>query len=145
MDKKMYQDLVKRLSPKENKIYNIMKAFLIGGLLGLFAQFIIDIYLYNNIPQKEANTFMIITLIIIASIWTAIGNFDNLVGFAKAGLIVPITGFAHAMTSSAMEYRKEGLIQGIGSNIFKLSGSVILYGVTAAYVFGLIRILLFGG
>jgi stage V sporulation protein AC len=81
----------------------------------------------------------------VASLFTAIGFFDNFVSWARAGLIVPITGFAHAMTSAAIEYRKEGLVTGIGSNIFKISGSVILYGVVAAYVFGIIRYLLFGG
>jgi stage V sporulation protein AC len=88
---------------------------------------------------------MIITLIFIASLFTAIGFFDNLVMFARAGLIVPITGFAHSMTSAAIEYRKEGLVTGIGANIFKLTGTVILYGVVAAYVFGIIRYLVFGG
>jgi stage V sporulation protein AC len=88
---------------------------------------------------------MIITLIFIASLFTALGFFDNFVSFARAGLIVPITGFAHSMASAAIEYRREGLVTGIGANIFKLSGTVILYGVVAAYVFGIIRYLLFGG
>ncbi len=146
MDKKRYKDLVAKHTPKEGKIYNIMKAFLIGGTLGVIGQLLIDIYVtYLNVPTKEAGTYMIITLIFIASLFTAIGFFDNLVSFARAGLIVPITGFAHAMTSSALEYRKEGLVTGIGSNIFKLSGSVILYGVFAAYVFGIVRFILFGG
>jgi stage V sporulation protein AC len=145
MDKKRYKDLVKKYAPRENKLYNVMKAFLIGGILGIIGQFIIDVYTYLGVPNKEAGSYMIITLIFIASLWTAIGNFDTMVGWARAGLIVPITGFAHAMTSSAMEYRREGLVTGIGSNIFKLSGSVILYGVVAAYIFGIIRFLIFGG
>ena len=75
----------------------------------------------------------------------AMGFFDNLVSKARAGLIVPITGFAHAMTSSMIDYKKEGLVTGIGSNAFKLTGSVILYGVLSAYVFGIVRYLFFGG
>lgn len=146
MDKKRYSDLVNKHMPKESKIYNIMKAFIIGGSIGVIGQALIDIYVHwLDIPKIEANTYMIITLIFIASLCTAIGFFDSLVSWARAGLIVPITGFAHAMSSAAIEYRKEGLITGIGSNIFKIAGSVILYGVVSAYVFGIIRFLLFGG
>lgn len=145
MDKKRYKDLINKHKPKEERLFNIMKSFLIGGMLGIIGQFLIDIYVYLGIPGKEAGTYMIISLIFIASLFTAIGFFDKIVGFARAGLIVPITGFAHAMMSSAMEYRREGLVSGIGSNIFKLSGSVILYGVVSAYVFGIIRLLIFGG
>ena len=88
---------------------------------------------------------MIVILIFVASLCTALGFFDNLVSKAKAGLIVPITGFAHAMTSSMIDYKKEGLITGIGANAFKLTGSVILYGVVSAYLFGMVRYLFFGG
>ena len=88
---------------------------------------------------------MIITLIFIGCLFTCFGFFDKWVNFAKCGLIVPITGFAHAMMSAALEYRKEGLVTGIGANMFKLAGSVIIFGVVSAYTFGLIRLLLFGG
>ncbi|HHX17061.1 MAG TPA: stage V sporulation protein AC [Mollicutes bacterium] len=146
MNKKRYNDLVQKHMPKPGKMYNAMKAFIIGGSIGVLGQLLIDLFTkVLDIPQKEANTYMIIVLIFFASLFTAIGFFDNFVSFARAGIIVPITGFAHAMTSAALEYRKEGLITGVGSNIFKITGSVILYGVVAAYVFGIIRYLLFGG
>lgn len=146
MDKKRYGDLVSKHTPKENKMYNVMKAFIVGGSVGALGQLLIDIFVHVlDIPKNEANTYMIIVLIFIASLCTALGFFDNFVNWARAGLIVPITGFAHAMTSSAIEYRREGPITGVGSNIFKLTGSVILYGVVAAYVFGIIRFILFGG
>jgi stage V sporulation protein AC len=146
MNKDRYKDLVKKYTPKESKIFNIMKAFLVGGSIGVIGQFLIDFYInYLDIPGKEASTYMIITLIFIASLLTAFGFFDLLVSWAKAGLIVPITGFAHSMTSAALEYRKEGLVTGVGANIFKLAGTVIMFGVVSAYVFGIIRLLLFGG
>lgn len=88
---------------------------------------------------------MIITLIFIGCLLTCFGFFDKWVNFAKAGLIVPITGFAHSMMSAALDYRKEGLVTGLGASMLKLAGSVIIFGVVSAYVFGLIRILLFGG
>lgn len=141
-----YQKLVKKHTPKENKIKNMFIAFVVGGSIGVVGELLLELYSYLfNIQTADAIPFMIITLIFLASLFTALGFFDNAVSFAKAGLIVPITGFAHAVTSSALEHKNEGLITGLGSNIFKLAGSVILYGVVAAYVFGIIRFLIFGG
>ena len=87
---------------------------------------------------------MIIIFIFIASLCTGLGFFDKLVTKFKCGLLIPITGFAHSMTSSSMDYRTEGPIYGIGSNMFKLAGSVILYGVLSAFIFGTIRYLIGG-
>lgn len=146
MNKESYKELTDKIVPKENKVKNGVTAFLVGGLIGLIGQIIVYV-LENNfdVAHKDATSIMIVILIFIASLCTALGFFDNLVAKAKAGLIVPITGFAHAMTSSMIDYKKEGLITGIGANAFKLTGSVILYGVVAAYVFGTIRYLFFGG
>jgi stage V sporulation protein AC len=146
MNKESYKELTDKIVPKEDKVKNGVTAFLFGGLIGLIGQIIVYV-LENNfdVAHKDATSIMIVILIFIASLCTALGFFDNLVAKAKAGLIVPITGFAHAMTSSMIDYKKEGLITGIGANAFKLTGSVILYGVVAAYVFGTIRYLFFGG
>lgn len=146
MEKNKYKDLVNRHTPKENRLYNGMLAFIIGGIVGVIGQFLVELYSYYlNIPTKEAGTFMIITLIFIGCLLTCFGFFDKWVNFAKAGLIIPITGFAHSMMSAALDYRKEGLVTGIGASMLKLAGSVIIFGVVSAYVFGLIRLLLFGG
>lgn len=146
MNKERYKQLTEKIVPKENKIKNGITAFLVGGFMGLLGQIIVFVLESEfNVPNKDATSIMIVILIFIASLCTALGFFDNLVSKAKAGLIVPITGFAHAMTSSMIDYKKEGLITGIGANAFKLTGSVILYGVVSAYVFGTIRYLFFGG
>ena len=87
---------------------------------------------------------MIVILVFISSICNALGFFDKLVSKLKCGLLIPITGFAHSMTSATLDYRKEGPISGFGSNMFKLAGSVILYGVVSAWFFGMIRYLLGG-
>lgn len=146
MDKKKYQLIVKKNSPKENTVNNALVAFLIGGLMGVIGQGLIDLYMnIFSFTNKEASTLMIITLIFLSCFLTALGIFDKLVSYARCGLIIPITGFAHSMMSSALDYKKEGFVTGIGTNIFKLAGSVILYGVLSAYIFGLLRYLLFGG
>ena len=114
--------------------------------MGVIGQFLIDVYSsILHIPSSDASSYMIITLIFIGCLLTCFGFFDKWVNFAKAGLIVPITGFAHSMMSAALEYRKEGMVTGIGANMLKLSGSVIIFGIVSAYVFGLIRLIIFGG
>jgi len=146
MEKKKYQSIVNKYTPKENRLFNGLVAFIVGGLMGLLGQGLIDIYSYFlDIPFKDACVFMIVTLIFVGCLLTCLGFFDKLVHFAKCGLIVPITGFAHAMQSAALEFRKEGMIMGLGANMFKLAGSVIIFGVVSAYVFGLIRLLIMGG
>jgi stage V sporulation protein AC len=146
MEKNRYKDLITKNTPKENRLYNAMIAFIIGGFMGALGEFLLQVYSYYfNIPTKEATIFMIITLIFLGCLLTGLGFFDKWVHFAKAGLIVPITGFAHAMMSAALEYRKEGLVTGIGANMFKLAGSVIIFGVVSAYIVGLLRLILFGG
>lgn len=146
MEKKKYQDLVNKHTPKENRLRNGVVAFVIGGIIGVIGQFLVEFYTaYLSIPTKESGTFMIITLIFMGCLLTCLGFFDKWVHFAKAGFIVPITGFAHSMMSAALDYKKEGLVTGIGASMLKLAGTVIIFGVVSAYTFGLIRILLFGG
>lgn len=146
MNEKTYKELVKKHTPLEPKLKNGTIAFIVGGLMGMLGELLLQIYSYTlNISTSEATIFMIMTLILIASLLTALGIFDKLVNIAKAGLIVPITGFAHATVSATLEHRKEGLITGIGSNMFKLSGAVIIYGIFTAYIVGLIRFIIFGG
>lgn len=146
MEKSKYKQLVDKHTPKENRMYNGMIAFLTGGLMGVLGQFILQLYSYYlDIPTKEAGTYMIITLIFIGCLLTCFGFFDKWVNFCKAGLFIPITGFAHAMMSAALDYKKEGLITGIGASMFKLTGAVIIFGVVSAYVFGLLRLIIFGG
>ena len=138
-----YLKIVKKNCPKENVFYNALTAFLVGGLLGIIGQGLIDLYqIIFDISLNEASTLMIISLIFISCLLTSLGFFDKLVTKAKCGLIIPITVFAHAMQSCALEYRREGLITGIGSNIFKLTGSVIAFGIFSAYLFGFMRVIL---
>ena len=146
MEKTDYKKIVDKYKAKENRVKNGIVAFVVGGLIGVLAEFLIQIYSYFlDISTRDASVFMIVTLIFVSSLFTALGFFDKIVTFARCGLIIPITGFAHSMTSAGLKYKKEGLVYGIGSNIFKLAGSVILYGVVSAWFFGMIRYFLFGG
>ena len=146
MEKERYKRIVDKYTPKEDRLKNALISFFVGGIMGLIGQALVDIYSYCfSIPTKEASVFMIVTLIFVGCLFTCFGWFDKLVNFAKCGLIVPITGFAHAMMSAALEYRKEGMVTGIGANMLKLAGSVIIFGVVSAWGFGLIRILIMGG
>lgn len=141
-----YEKIAEKHKAEEKRVQNALIAFLVGGLVGMLGEAIIEIIChYSHISRTEAATFMIIILIFIASLSTALGFFDKLVTKFKCGLLIPITGFAHSMTSAALDYRKEGPVYGIGANIFKLAGTVILYGIISAWFFGMIRFLIGGG
>jgi len=146
MEKQAYKKIVDRHQPTEDRVTNALVAFVVGGIVGIIGQLLIEFYSsWLNIPTQDATSFMIVTLIFVSCLFTALGFFDKWVTFAKCGLIIPITGFAHSVMSSGMEYRNEGPIYGIGANIFKLAGSVILYGIVAAWFFGMIRFYFLGG
>ena len=146
MEKKEYKKIVDKYTPSEPRLKNAFIAFIIGGVMGVLGNFLVEFYSSTfDLSSKDASVFMIITLIFIGCFLTCLGFFDKWVGFAKCGLIIPITGFAHAMMSAALEYRKEGLVTGLGANMFKLAGSVIIFGVVSAYIFGLLRLLVMGG
>ena len=146
MDKIAYKKIVNRHKPTETRLTNAIVAFVVGGVVGVIGQLLIELYSsWFSIPTTDATAFMIVTLVFVSCLFTALGFFDKWVTFAKCGLIIPITGFAHSMMSSGMEYRNEGPIYGVGANLFKLAGSVILYGIVAAWFFGMIRYYFLGG
>lgn len=145
ISKEEYKKLVQKHTPKEDRLKNGIIVFIAGGIMGVLAQLLMQFYInVLDLASSDANVLVIITFIVLACILTGFGVFDKLVRIFKAALLIPITGFAHAMMSSAMEYRKEGFVTGIGSNIFKLTGTVILYGVVSAYFFGMIRYFIMG-
>lgn len=135
-----YSQIVKSKKPKENQLLNLFIAFVIGGLLGVFGQLLTLMFTnWFSMDIRDAYMYTMIALVTLASIFTGLGLFDKAASFAKAGLIVPSTGFSHAMTSAAMDYKKEGYIRGIGANMFKLTGSIIVYGIVASFFVALIK------
>jgi stage V sporulation protein AC len=125
-----YKKLVSSLTTKENTLNNALIAFISGGVIGAISHILVSIF---NVET------MIIIWIFLSSILTGIGLFDKLIEVFKFGLIIPITGFSHSVTSAMMEYKKEGFITGIGSNYFRLAGSVILYGIISSSILIIIR------
>lgn len=145
MKNERYEKIVNQNQAKEERSKNALVAFLVGGFVGMLGEAIIEfICYYFKLSRSDSATIMTVIMIFIASLCTALGFFDKLVTKFKCGLLIPITGFAHSMTSATLDYKKEGPISGFGSNMFKLAGSVILYGVVSAWFFGLIRYLIGG-
>ena len=143
MDKEKYEKIIVKHKPDEKKYLNLIKAFTIGGIMGTLGNLLINLYSYYlDLSFSDASIYMIITFIFLSCLLTALGFFDNFVKFGRMGVIIPITGFAHSMQSAALDAKTEGLVLGMGANMFKLAGTVILFGVTSVYVFGIIRILI---
>lgn len=143
MNKKDYLELVKKLTPKENKIKNYLYAFLAGGMVGFLGELIKLIILKSTTLSTEAASSIVTVIVItIACLFTGLGFFDNLVSKYKCGLIIPTTGFAHSVMASSLDYKKDGLITGLGSNFFKLAGSVILYGILSGFIMGIIKVII---
>lgn len=145
MNKEDYKELVKNLSPKEPKLRNALVAFLVGGSVGFIGEIIVNILMVSfGLSKVDSFAWLAFILILFATFMTAIGKFDNWVTKAKCGLIIPTTGFAHSVQSAALDYKKDGLVTGIGANIFKLAGSVILYGIVSAFFLVLIKVICYG-
>ncbi len=145
MNKDEYQKLVKKYEPREDKLHNTIYAFLIGGTVGFIVEGIIVMLMGAfNLSRIDASSWTCLIVIFSASLFTALGFFDNWMTKAKAGLLLPTTGFAHSVSSSALDYKKEGLITGFGSNFFKLAGSVILYGILSAFVLVIVKVIIGG-
>ncbi len=141
MNKEEYQKLVKEMSPKEPKLRNAIVAFLVGGLVGFIGEVIVNILMESfGLSRVDSCSWLAFILILFASFMTAIGKFDNWVSKAKCGLIIPTTGFAHSVQSAAIDYKRDGLVTGIGANLFKLAGSVIVYGIISAFFLILLKV-----
>lgn len=145
MKKEDYKKLVKKISPKEHKLRNAMVAFFTGGLLAVVSEFIIYLLICSfGMSRIQAGGWLVLIIIFSSVLLTSLGFFDNWVSYCKCGLIIPTTGFAHSVASSALDYRNDGLITGLGSNFFKLAGSVILYGVISSFILVIVKVIICG-
>lgn len=138
MTPKDYEALNKKASPNSKSYKNIPLAFLVGGLICCLGQLLINLYGMAGLDKDAAATATSITLVFLASFATGLNVYDKLAKHAGAGTLVPITGFSNAVTSPALEFKSEGMILGLGAKMFVIAGPVIVYGVAASFVYGLI-------
>ena len=138
MNKPQYNKLVSKYSPKSPLPKDILKAFLFGGSVCVLGECLRLIFLSMNLEKTIASTWASICLVVLAQAFTGPGLYEKIAKHAGAGLSVPITGFANAVVSPAIEYHSEGLILGIGAKLFTISGPVIVYGTAASVAAGLI-------
>lgn len=143
MSNEKYDKLIKETNPKSPVLKDCISAFFVGGLICLLGEIIRSSLLKHGLDDESAKSYVSLILIIITAILTGAGVFDKIAKFAGAGTIVPITGFANSVVSPAMEFKTEGKIMGTGANMFKIAGPVIVYGSSAAALYGLI-LYLFG-
>ena len=134
--------IIDTYSPKTKVFKNSFLAFIFGGIISLVAEILRRVFISNGVDKTDALTLVGITLIVLASILTALGVFDRIARFAGAGTLVPITGFSNAITSQAIDSKCEGLVLGLGAKIFTVAGPVILYGISSGVIYGLILFIL---
>ena len=131
--------MYKKASPKSPILKDCFFAFISGGFICTIGQLLSDIYIKQfEIPTKEAQAWVSVSLIALGSFLTAINIYDNIAKYAGAGTIVPITGFANSIVSPAMEFKSEGYVLGTGAKMFTIAGPVIVYGVISSIIYGLI-------
>ena len=143
-----YKAYAKKREPKRPVLKNCLKAFLIGGSICIIGQILQTAYIkYFNFTEETAGNPTSATLIIISALLTGLGVYDHIAQWAGAGTAVPITGFANTIASAAIEHRSEGYVLGVGGNMFKIAGPVIVFGVFSAFIISIIKLVfgLFGG
>ncbi|WP_373459635.1 stage V sporulation protein AC [Paenibacillus harenae] len=143
MSPKEYQSFAKTREPSRSIFANCIRAFIIGGLICVLGQAIQEMFVHlMGMDREAASNPTVAVLILLSVILTCLGVYDKIAQWAGAGSAVPVTGFANSMCSAALEHRSEGLVLGVGGNMFKLAGSVIVFGVVAAFVVGIVHLIL---
>lgn len=140
--KNEYAEMVKKQSPNSPILKDTCLAFLIGGLICALGQVIFEILVLYNVSEVNAKTFVPIILIFLGTLLTGLNLYDKIAKFAGAGTIVPITGFANSIVACALEFKPEGYILGVGAKMFVIAGPVLVYGISASVIYGLILLII---
>ena len=135
---KEYEKMVQKASPNSPIVKDTLLAFLVGGLICTLGQVLDTLYTSTGMGEENVKAAVPITLILLSTILTAFGIYDKIAGFAGAGTIVPITGFANSVVSPAMEFKSEGQVLGTSAKMFSIAGPVIVFGVGTAFLSGLV-------
>ena len=131
-----YSEFVKARSPGTKPFANVVRAFAVGGAIGVFAEALTDLFEFLGLANDTAKTSVTVVLVFLAALLTAIHVYDDIAKFAGAGIVVPITGFANSVASPAIEFKTEGLILGTAAKMFVVAGPVIVYGAVASIIYG---------
>ena len=138
ISQKQYSEMVKKASPDSKCYRDVPLAFLIGGLICVIGQGLTDLYSNMGFDNRTASAFCTMTLVFLSALFTGLGLYEKLAKYGGAGTLVPVTGFANAVASPAVEFKSEGYVLGLGAKIFIIAGPVILYGTAASVLYGLI-------
>lgn len=138
VSKKEYSEMAKKASPDSALFKDCLKAFLVGGIICTVGQGFINLYTSLGMEQKDSRTLTSVTLVFLGALLTTIGVYDNLAKHAGAGSLVPITGFANSIVSPAIEFKSEGFITGLGAKMFVIAGPVLVFGISASVLYGII-------
>ena len=141
MTNKEYGEYVKKMTPNSKLIPNMLKAFIVGGLICCVGQGILDGMMAMGLPEENAATAESVILVFLGAILTGVGVYDDIAKFAGAGTLVPITGFANSVVSPALEFKTEGFITGTAAKMFIIAGPVIVFGIASSIVYGIILVL----
>ena len=138
VSQKEYGEMVKKASPNSKSCIDIPCAFVIGGLICVIGQALTDFYSYLGFDDRTSAAWCTVTLVFLSALLTGLGVYEKIAKHGGAGTLVPVTGFANAVASPAVEFKSEGFILGLGAKIFIIAGPVILYGTAASVLYGLI-------
>ena len=138
ISQKQYQIMTKKASPGSKSWIDIPSAFVIGGLICTVGEYLLNTFKDNGFDTKTAGAWTSVTLVFLSALLTGLGLYEKIAKHGGSGTLVPITGFANAVVSPALEFKSEGFILGLGAKIFIISGPVILYGTIASVIYGLV-------
>lgn len=136
-----YQQVIDEVKPKPPVLKNCIWAFVVGGLICLLGQLIINFLQMKGVEKEAATSWNAIILVSLGALFTGLGVYDELGKRAGAGSIVPITGFANSIVAAAMEYKREGYVFGVGARMYTIAGPVLVFGFSIAFIIGLIKFL----
>ncbi len=138
INKKQYSKMVEKATPPSPKLRDFVLSFTVGGIICVIGQLLGELYGMLGLGNNEITALIPVSLIFLAVFFTTVKLFDKIAKYAGAGTLVPITGFANAVASSAIEFKAEGFVLGVGANMFKIAGPVIAYGTIASVVYGVV-------
>ena len=141
MTNEEYSKYADRFSPRSKLIPDMLRAFLFGGVICCIGQGLGTLYQFAGLPKRDAAALVSMTLIFLSAVLTGLGVYDDLAKRGGAGTLVPITGFANAVVSPALEFKSEGLVTGMAAKMFIIAGPVIVFGISASVIYGLILVL----